>query len=88
MKKPLEDLKADSERNNKTIDRAFTKSVQKKPETGSIYKHLKLLIMPLRLDKKTPGVYVQEISKFPPSIAQVETAIPAFLGLYRERSSV
>ena len=29
---------------------------------------------------KTPGVYVEEISKFPPSVAQVETAIPAFTG--------
>lgn len=29
---------------------------------------------------KTPGVYVQEISLFPPSIAEVETAIPAFIG--------
>lgn len=29
---------------------------------------------------KTPGVYIEEIRKFPPSIAQVETAIPAFIG--------
>ena len=29
---------------------------------------------------KTPGVYVEEISIFPPSVAQVETAIPAFIG--------
>ncbi len=29
---------------------------------------------------KTPGVYVKEISIFPPSVAQVETAIPAFVG--------
>jgi len=29
---------------------------------------------------RTPGVYVEEISKFPPSIAAVETAIPAFIG--------
>lgn len=29
---------------------------------------------------RTPGVYVQEIAKFPPSIAAVETAIPAFIG--------
>jgi len=29
---------------------------------------------------KTPGVYVKEISKLPPSVAQVETAIPAFVG--------
>lgn len=29
---------------------------------------------------KTPGVYIEEIPKFPPSIAQVETAIPAFIG--------
>lgn len=29
---------------------------------------------------KTPGVYVEEISVFPPAIAQVETAVPAFIG--------
>ncbi len=29
---------------------------------------------------KTPGVYVEEISKLPPSVAQVETALPAFIG--------
>ncbi|HPE58357.1 MAG TPA: phage tail sheath C-terminal domain-containing protein [Bacteroidales bacterium] len=29
---------------------------------------------------KTPGVYIEEISAFPNSIAQVETAIPAFIG--------
>ena len=29
---------------------------------------------------KTPGVYVEEISKFPPSVADVPTAIPAFIG--------
>ncbi|MEN6622485.1 MAG: phage tail sheath C-terminal domain-containing protein [Smithella sp.] len=29
---------------------------------------------------KTPGVYTEEIPKFPPSIAPVETAIPAFIG--------
>ncbi len=29
---------------------------------------------------KTPGVYIEEISKLPPSIAQVETALPAFIG--------
>lgn len=29
---------------------------------------------------RTPGVYVEEISTFPPSIAAVETAIPAFIG--------
>ncbi len=27
-----------------------------------------------------PGVYVEEISKFPPSVAQIETAIPVFIG--------
>ena len=31
-------------------------------------------------DYKTPGVYIEEITKFPPSVAQVETAIPAFIG--------
>ena len=29
---------------------------------------------------KVPGVYVQEITTLPPSVAAVETAIPAFLG--------
>lgn len=33
---------------------------------------------------KTPGVYVQEIAKLPPSIAEVETAIPVFIG-YTEK---
>ncbi len=33
----------------------------------------------------SPGVYVEEIPKFPPSVAQVETAIPAFIG-YTERA--
>jgi len=28
----------------------------------------------------TPGVYIEEISVFPPSVAEVETAIPAFVG--------
>jgi len=28
----------------------------------------------------TPGVYVEEITKFPPSVAPVQTAIPAFIG--------
>ncbi|MDJ0573396.1 MAG: hypothetical protein QNJ53_30765, partial [Pleurocapsa sp. MO_192.B19] len=29
---------------------------------------------------KTPNVYVEEISTFPPSVAEVSTAIPAFIG--------
>ncbi len=29
---------------------------------------------------KTPGVYIKEIPLFPPSVAEVETAIPAFIG--------
>ena len=34
----------------------------------------------------TPGVYIEEISKFPPSVAAVATAIPAFIG-YTEQAS-
>tara|TARA_R110002020_G_scaffold83108_3_gene205923 strand:- start:38997 stop:40346 length:1350 start_codon:yes stop_codon:yes gene_type:complete len=30
--------------------------------------------------KKTPGVYIEEISNIPPSVASVDTAVPAFLG--------
>ena len=33
---------------------------------------------------KTPGVYVEEIPKFPPSVAPVATAIPAFIGYTEE----
>lgn len=29
---------------------------------------------------KTPGVYINEVPLFPPSVAQVETAVPAFIG--------
>ncbi len=32
------------------------------------------------MDYKTPGVFVEEISLFPPSVAAVATAIPAFVG--------
>ncbi|MGD9557165.1 MAG: phage tail sheath family protein [Mangrovibacterium sp.] len=35
---------------------------------------------------KTPGVYVEEISKLPPSVAEVETAIPAFIGYTKNDS--
>ncbi|GJL83495.1 MAG: hypothetical protein DHS20C01_31290 [marine bacterium B5-7] len=35
---------------------------------------------------KTPGVYIEEISKFPPSVAQVATAIPVFIG-YTEKAT-
>lgn len=35
---------------------------------------------------KTPGVYVEEIPKLPPSVAQVETALPAFIG-YTQKST-
>ncbi|HWM89798.1 MAG TPA: phage tail sheath C-terminal domain-containing protein [Thermoanaerobaculia bacterium] len=34
---------------------------------------------------KTPDVYVEEISTFPPSVAEVGTAIPAFIG-YTEKA--
>jgi phage tail sheath protein FI len=36
---------------------------------------------------KTPGVYPVEISVFPPSVAEVETAIPAFIG-YTEKAQL
>ncbi|WP_326984371.1 phage tail sheath C-terminal domain-containing protein [Chryseobacterium sp. MYb264] len=36
------------------------------------------------MNYKTPGVYVEEHEKFPPSVAQVETAIPAFIGYTEE----
>lgn len=35
----------------------------------------------------TPGVYVQEIPSLPPSVAEVETAIPAFIG-YTEKADL
>lgn len=34
---------------------------------------------------KTPGVYIEEIQRLPPSVAPVETAIPAFIG-YTEKA--
>ncbi|WP_299763437.1 phage tail sheath C-terminal domain-containing protein [uncultured Dokdonia sp.] len=32
------------------------------------------------MNYKTPGAFIEEVSIFPPSVAQVETAIPAFVG--------
>ena len=37
---------------------------------------------------KTPGVYIEEIPKFPPSIAPVETAIPAFIGYTQKADNI
>ncbi|MGR9045174.1 MAG: phage tail sheath family protein [Gammaproteobacteria bacterium] len=37
---------------------------------------------------KTPGVYIEEIPKFPPSIAPVETAIPAFIGYTQKADKI
>jgi phage tail sheath protein FI len=37
---------------------------------------------------KTPGVYIEEIPRFPPSIAPVETAIPAFIGYTQKADDV
>jgi phage tail sheath protein FI len=39
----------------------------------------------MQLSFKTPGVYIDEVSKLPPSVAPVETAIPAFIG-YTEKA--
>lgn len=36
---------------------------------------------------KTPGVHVEEIAKLPPSVAPVDTAIPAFIG-YTEKDDL
>lgn len=37
---------------------------------------------------KTPGVYIEEIPKFPPSIAPVETAIPVFIGYTQKANNL
>lgn len=36
-------------------------------------------------DRRTPGVYVTELSAFPPSVVGVRTAVPAFIG-YTEKA--
>ena len=41
----------------------------------------------MALNLRTPGVYIVEESKFPPSVVPVETAIPAFVG-YTARDAV
>jgi uncharacterized protein len=43
--------------------------------------------MPATRTYKTPGVYVAELSSFPPSIVGVETAVPAFIG-YTEKAEI
>ncbi len=37
------------------------------------------------MNYSTPGVYVEEIAKLPPSVAPVNTAIPAFIGYTEKR---
>src|SRR6185295_8249211 len=36
---------------------------------------------------KTPGVYVNEVPSFPPTIVQVETAVPAFVGYTKNHNA-
>lgn len=40
------------------------------------------------MNYQTPGVYIKEIDAFPPSIAQVATAIPAFVGYTQKGPTV
>jgi phage tail sheath protein FI len=37
---------------------------------------------------RSPGVYIEEIPKFPPSVAPVQTAIPAFIGYTQKADHV
>jgi phage tail sheath protein FI len=37
---------------------------------------------------RSPGVYIEEIPKFPPSVAPVQTAIPAFIGYTQKAADV
>ena len=37
---------------------------------------------------RTPDVHIEEISVFPPSVAEVETAIPAFIGYTQKATQV
>ena len=37
---------------------------------------------------KTPGVYLEEIVKLPPSVASVETAIPCFFGVTQKATEL
>ena len=52
---------------------------------GNTFVQLTHLRKAMAANYRTPGVYIEEISKFPPSVVAVETAIPAFLG-YTESS--
>jgi phage tail sheath protein FI len=52
-------------------------------KSGLIF--LTLLSLNSMAQIKKPGVFVQEIAALPPSVAQVETAIPAFIG-YTEKA--
>lgn len=36
--------------------------------------------MPVTVTRRTPGVYVEELAAFPPSVVGVQTAVPAFIG--------
>lgn len=43
--------------------------------------------MPATVYRRTPGVYVTELSAFPPSIIGVQTAVPAFIG-YTQKAEI
>lgn len=43
--------------------------------------------MPATATRRTPGVYVTELTSFPPSVVGVQTAVPAFIG-YTEYAEI
>lgn len=43
--------------------------------------------MPATVFRRTPGVYVTELSAFPPTVVGIQTAVPAFIG-YTEKAEI
>lgn len=41
----------------------------------------------MQYNRKTPGVYITELTAFPPSVIGVQTAVPAFIG-YTEKAEI
>lgn len=58
-----------------------------KPSFHFLLAIIALIPFSLTAQIQKPGVYIEEINKFPPSIADVETAIPVFIG-YTEKADL
>src|SRR3954467_505499 len=69
------------------LDATWSARSQKQPPQHPSEASLEQRRVNSMMTYQTPGVYVEEIPSLPPSVAEVSTAIPAFIGCTERAAS-